>query len=81
MEERGDTAHLRLLYGLPGEGHAAMEALIASLAQVAARPALARLTTVVTTPQAKGILDRLCPDYEITRRCYTAYDLGTDAGA
>ena len=72
-----DELELRLLYSQPGKGVAAARALIYALGELDEENAMP-IRISIANNASKNILDKMCHEYTITKRFYSAYYIGTE---
>lgn len=72
----GGLPQISFLYADAGCGRMAMTALAHSVSRLLESVDFDALTVTVTNAPSAGILNKLCGDYEIKERLYTAYDTG-----
>ncbi len=73
--ENDGELELRLLYSRPGKGIAAAKALVHALGEIDENDVMP-MRISVSNSASKKILDKMCPNYAIIRRFYSAYYIG-----
>ena len=76
IKEAGEELELKLMYGRPGKGNQTAKALLGSFCLLNEENVLPMRIAPVSEAEIK-ILDFICPEYEITKRFYAAYYMGS----
>lgn len=76
IKEAGEELELKLMYGRSGKGNQTAKALLSSFQLLKEENVLPMRIAPVSDAEIK-ILNFICPEYEITKRFYVAYYMGS----
>lgn len=76
IKQQKNELELKLMYGRPNKGKQTAEALLASFHNIVEKKILPMRISPITEAEIK-ILNFICPEYEIKKRFYVAYYVGS----